>query len=179
MYIIITLIACLAFIAGFIWGRRMKKLESTTVAHDYAFKALPRLIEMIEPTERAKIYVTKLINSLMLEGYFIDAKIVRNKLRKMNGEDVGMAVMDNVLDEFNKLKETAFTKFKQYIDEGKTASEAIVLVESEMNTVMDFIKAHKTELQKEFDASLFNNKVDPMLAIILTLMFSSCGFNNK
>lgn len=87
--------------------------------------------------------------------------------------------MDNVLEEFNKLKEVAFTKFKQYIDEGKTASEAIVLVESEMNTVIDFIKTHKTELQKEFDASLFDNKVDPMLAIILTLMFSSCGFNDK
>jgi hypothetical protein len=101
MYIIITLIACLAFIAGFIWGRRMKKLESTTVAHDYTFKALPRLIEMIEPTERAKVYVTKLINSLMLEGYFTDAKIVRNRLRIMNGDTVNMATMDNVLEEFN------------------------------------------------------------------------------
>ena len=61
---------------------------------EFTFKSIPRLLEMIEPTDRAKSYCQKLIDSLIKEGYVIDAMIVGECLKQMNGEDVPMAVMD-------------------------------------------------------------------------------------
>lgn len=64
------------------------------VSERFAFKAIPRLLEMIEPTDRAKVYVTKLADALEVEGYSTDAKIVMESLKIMNGEKVPMATMD-------------------------------------------------------------------------------------
>lgn len=60
----------------------------------YIFKSIPRLLDMIEPTDKAKSYCQKLIDSLLQEGYATDAKIVSDCLKQMNGEKVAMAVMD-------------------------------------------------------------------------------------
>ena len=65
-----------------------------SVDKEYTFKSIPRLLDMIEPSDRAKSYCKKLIDSLQTEGYFIDAKIVGECLKQMNGEKVAMAVMD-------------------------------------------------------------------------------------
>lgn len=43
---------------------------------EYTFKSLPRLLDMIEPTNKAKAYCQKLIDTLVREGYTTDAKIV-------------------------------------------------------------------------------------------------------
>lgn len=64
----------------------------------YTFKSIPRLLEMVEPTDRAKSYCQKLIDSLRQEGYITDAKIISNCLKQMNGEEVSMAVMDETQD---------------------------------------------------------------------------------
>jgi len=60
----------------------------------YTFKSIPRLLEMVKPTDRAKAYCQKLVDSLLQEGYATDAKIVSNCLKQMNGEKVAMATMD-------------------------------------------------------------------------------------
>jgi hypothetical protein len=60
----------------------------------FVFKAIPRLLDMIEPTDKAKSYVTKLADAFDSEGYYTDAKIVRESLKIMNGEKVAMATMD-------------------------------------------------------------------------------------
>lgn len=60
----------------------------------YTFNSIPRLLDMIQPTDRAKSYCQKLIDSLEQEGYSTDAKIVRDCLKQMNGEKVAMATMD-------------------------------------------------------------------------------------
>lgn len=68
----------------------MKKGEQK----EYTFKSIPRLLDMIEPSDRAKAYCQKLIDTLTKEGYNIDAKIAEGVLKGWNGEDVPMAVMD-------------------------------------------------------------------------------------
>ena len=60
----------------------------------YTFKSLPRLLDLIEPTSKAKEYCQKLIDTLVKEGYTTDAKIVGECLKKMNGEDIPMSIMD-------------------------------------------------------------------------------------
>lgn len=69
-------------------------LEKQGGQKEYTFKSITRLLDMIEPTDRAKAYCQKLIDALAKEGYNIDAKIVKEALKGMNGEDVSMAVMD-------------------------------------------------------------------------------------
>lgn len=71
-----------------------KQDEKKPADKEYTFKAIPRLLEMIQPTDRAKSYCQKLIGSLEQEGYSTDAKIVRDCLKQMNGEKVAMATMD-------------------------------------------------------------------------------------
>ena len=61
---------------------------------EYTFKSLPRLLNMIEPANKAKAYCQKLIDTLVKEGYVTDAKIVSGCLKQMNGEKVAMATMD-------------------------------------------------------------------------------------
>lgn len=60
----------------------------------YTFKSIPRLLDMIEPSKKAKYYCQRLIDTLKEEGYTTDAKIVGDCLKMMNGEKVGMATMD-------------------------------------------------------------------------------------
>ena len=69
-------------------------LEKQGEHKEYTFKSIPRLLDMIKPTERAKAYCQKLIDTLAKEGYSTDAKIVEDCLKQMNGEVVAMAVMD-------------------------------------------------------------------------------------
>lgn len=70
------------------------RIKEEPVSERFAFKAIPRLLEMIEPTDRAKSYIAKLADTLEVEGYLTDAKIVRESLKIMNGEKVPMATMD-------------------------------------------------------------------------------------
>lgn len=58
------------------------------------FKSIPRLLDMLEPTDRVKWYADKLADALEKEGYSTDAKIVRESIKTMNGEKVAMATMD-------------------------------------------------------------------------------------
>ena len=68
--------------------------EQKPVDKVYTFKAIPRLLGLIQPSARAKSYCQKLIASLEQEGYSTDAKIVRGYLKRMNGETIAMATMD-------------------------------------------------------------------------------------
>ena len=88
-------------------------LEKQGEQKEYTFKSIPRLLDMIEPTDRAKSYCQKLIDSLLQEGYATDAKIVGDCLKQMKGEKVGMATMD------------------EQKPQGKTALEAINEVEAD------------------------------------------------
>ena len=71
-----------------------KQGKQKSANKEYTFKVIPRLLGMIQPTDRAKSYCQKLIDSLEQEGYSTDAKIVRDCLKQMNGEKVAMATMD-------------------------------------------------------------------------------------
>ena len=69
-------------------------LEKQSKKKEYTFKSIPRLLNMIVPSEKAKSYCQKLIDTLTKEGYDTDAKIVADYLKQMNGEGVAMATMD-------------------------------------------------------------------------------------
>ena len=69
-------------------------IQDEPISERFAFKAIPRLLEMIEPTDRAKAYTAKLADALEVEGYLTDAKIARERLKIMNGEKVSMVTMD-------------------------------------------------------------------------------------
>jgi hypothetical protein len=71
-----------------------KQGEQKQQDKEYTFKSIPRLLDMIEPSEKAKFYCQKLIDTLTKEGYNTDVKIVDECLKRMNGEKVGMATMD-------------------------------------------------------------------------------------
>ena len=71
-----------------------KQCEQKPADKEYTFKSIPRLLDMIEPSDRAKAYCQKLIDTLAKEGYNTDVKIVEEVLKGWNGEDVPMAVMD-------------------------------------------------------------------------------------
>jgi len=73
---------------------RKSWLEKQSKQKEYTFKSLPRLLDMIESTSKAKAYCQKLIDTLVKEGYSTDAKIVSGCLKQMNGEKVAMATMD-------------------------------------------------------------------------------------
>ena len=81
-------------------------LQEEPAKDRFAFKAIPRLLDIIEPTD-TKSYVAKLADAFDSEGYYTDAKIVRESLKIMNGEKVPMATMD---DEHvsEELEEVAF-----------------------------------------------------------------------
>lgn len=66
------------------------------------FIPILRIIEMIpndvwEEKPHKKEYVEKLIKCLENEGYVIDAKLVNERLRAINGEEIAWAVMDENL----------------------------------------------------------------------------------
>ena len=63
------------------------------------FIPMLRIIEMIpysmwEEKPHKKEYVRKLITYLENEGYVVDAKLVNERLRAINGEKIAWAVMD-------------------------------------------------------------------------------------
>lgn len=63
------------------------------------FIPILRIIEMIpndvwEEKPHKKEYVEKLIKCLENEGYVVDAKLVNERLRAINGEEIAWAVMD-------------------------------------------------------------------------------------
>ena len=86
------------------WLERQGK---ETSEKEFTFKALPRLLEMMEVSDRAKAYTEKLAVALDNEGYHTDAKIVRESIKIMNGEEVPMATMDE-----QKPADTVESKFK-------------------------------------------------------------------
>lgn len=66
------------------------------------FIPILRIIEMIpndvwEEKPHKKEYVEKLIKYLENEGYVVDAKLVNERLRAINGEEIAWAVMDENL----------------------------------------------------------------------------------
>ena len=66
------------------------------------FIPILRIIEMIpndvwEEKPHKKEYVEKLIKCLENEGYVVDAKLVNERLRAINGEEIAWAVMDENL----------------------------------------------------------------------------------
>lgn len=70
-------------------------LQEEPVSKDkFTFTSLPRLLDRIKPTDRAKWYSSRLADALEKEGYITDAKIVRESIKIMNGEKVPMATMD-------------------------------------------------------------------------------------
>lgn len=73
-----------------------KAKEAGYSGKDFTFKSIPRILEMVEPSERAKSYCEELAKSLENECYLTDAKIVRESIKMMNGEKVSMATMDEL-----------------------------------------------------------------------------------
>ena len=65
-----------------------------TTQKPFTFNSLPRLLGMIEPSDRAIAYSNKLADSLENEGYTTDSKIVRESIKMMRGEKVPLATMD-------------------------------------------------------------------------------------
>lgn len=67
------------------------------------FIPILRIIEMIpndvwEEKPHKKEYVEKLIKCLENEGYVVDAKLVNERLRAINGEEIAWAVMDEKME---------------------------------------------------------------------------------
>jgi hypothetical protein len=63
------------------------------------FIPILRLFDLIpndvwEENPHKKEYVEKLIKCLENEGYVVDAKLVNERLRAINGEEIAWAVMD-------------------------------------------------------------------------------------
>lgn len=121
-----------------------KNSQEEPVSDRFVFKAIPRLLEMIESSERAKSYVTKLADAFDVEGYHTDAEIVRESLKMMNGEKVAMATMDEepVSEEVDK--DDSFDELLQelYIKYNKEVS-----IEKLLDIASNFVK-----WQKQIDA---------------------------
>lgn len=94
----------------------------------YTFKSIPRLLDMIEPSEKAKYYCQRLIDTLKEEGYNTDAKIVGDCLKMMNGEKVGMATMD---EQDEQSKEITYT---HEVETGNGNIRALVTEKHKFNT---------------------------------------------
>jgi len=122
---------------------------------EYTFKSLPRLLDMIEPTSKAKAYCQKLIDTLVKEGYTTDAKIVGECLKKMNGEDIPMAIMD---EKHSEQKSNGKTERKFMVGDWITfyGSPAfkILKIEAEDNGILDYLllnqNGHDSFYNKEY-----------------------------
>ena len=106
----------------------------------YTFNSIPRLLDMIEPTDRAKRYCQKLIDSLQQEGYVTDAKIISEHLKLMNGEEVSMATMDKNQDE---------KKSVEWSEEDKGFVDLLLAI---------FTNEHPNGLFTTGDITVFNGK---------------------
>ena len=123
-------------------------LEKQHEKKEYTFKSIPRLLDMIEPTERAKAYIKKLINTLTGEGYITDAKIVEESLKQMNGEKVAMAVMDEKQGEQN-------LQIEKLPSEMKTIGESLGFITQEEcdeynQMVSDLIMSDSNNIEPKF-----------------------------
>lgn len=58
------------------------------------FSAILRLLDMVAPTDRAKTYCSMLADAMEKEGYTTDASLIKDRIREMNGEKIGLATMD-------------------------------------------------------------------------------------
>jgi len=97
------------------WTAWVEKQGKQKSKDKYTFNSIPRLLEMIKPTDRAKRYCQKLIDSLQQEGYVTDAKIISKCLKRMNGEKVSIVTMDEKQGEpesNNKVEQKFETMFK-------------------------------------------------------------------
>ena len=77
----------------------MSNMENKTKPY---FIPILRLIELVpndvwKEKPHKKEYVEKLIKCLENEGYVVDAKLVNERLRAINGEEIAWAVMDENL----------------------------------------------------------------------------------
>ena len=108
----------------------LEKQREQKLKDKHAFKSIPRLLEMIKPTNKAKVYCQKLIDSLLQEGYATDAKIVSYCLKQMNGEKVAMATMDEQKlawsEEDDAYKLFAISAVEDYYDEKNPLQKALV-----------------------------------------------------
>ncbi len=101
-----------------------KQGEQKPTDKKYTFNAIPRLLSMIQPTDRAKAYCQKLIDILIQEGYSADAKIVGNCLKQMNGEKVAMATMDEQKPaEWNEEDEKNYNTILKIIRDSDTPAQ--------------------------------------------------------
>lgn len=123
---------------------------------EYTFKSLPRLLDMIEPTSKAKAYCQKLIDTLEKEGYTTDAKIVGECLKKMNGENIPMAIMDEKHSEQKSNGKTAKRKFMvgDWITFYGSPAFKILKIEAEDSGVLDYLllnqNGHDSFYNKEY-----------------------------
>ena len=90
-----------AFKAGSQWQKeQFEKNRLAVCDKPLTFKAIPRLLSMVEPSRKAKSYCEKLAKSLEHEGYLVDAKFVHESIKIMDGEKVPMATMDEEAKQF-------------------------------------------------------------------------------
>lgn len=118
---------------------------------EYTFKSLPRLLNMIEPTSKAKAYCQKLIDSLVKEGYYTDAKIVGECIKKMNGEKVSLATMDENQGEQNEdaTKDKVVKHLKNLITDQSLRGAPMLYYEGRIEAEADLIiRIAKKELKK-------------------------------
>lgn len=126
--------------------------EEKPFEKEFTFKAIPRLLDMIEPSDRAKAYCQKLIDTLAKEEYNTDAKIVEGVLKGWNGEDVPMAVMDEKQSE-QKPADKVGPKFKvkyagseyNVFETKDIAGVTFYGIEDEPNHI-DYVKAENCEI---------------------------------
>ena len=130
------------------WGKSVNKIlawlekQGEQKPKDkYTFKSIPRLLDMIEPTDRAKSYCKKLIDSLQTEGYVTDAKIVSDCLKQMNGEKVAMATMDEQKPTWSDVDEMVLEDIEEAIINYWHGDTKIFL--------LDWLKSLKERLKNE------------------------------
>jgi hypothetical protein len=128
------------------------EVQEEPVSERFTFKAIPRLLEMIEPTDRAKAYIAKLADTLEVEGYLTDAKIVRKRIKIMNGEKVSMATMDG-----EPVSEDKMTISKEWFEHCKKSWYNEGYIDGEYNRdrqfeepVSDDLEEFINELSKQF-----------------------------
>ena len=123
-------------------------LEKQGEPKEYTFKSLPRLLDMIEPTNKAKEYCQKLIDILIQEGYGADAKIVDNCLKQMNGEKVAMATGDEQKPAWSEDDRIRITNCIQLI--GKTGDGEVKWLKSLENRILPRANQEWSEEDEKF-----------------------------
>ena len=89
-----TISEMMAFTAKYFFELGIKNTEEPVSKNRFTFRAIPRLFEMIKPSERAKNYINRLAYTLDSEGYHTDAKIIRESIKAMDDVKVSMTTVD-------------------------------------------------------------------------------------